>query len=138
MTNVIRVIIIEEKQQNVDLPFDTTECWSERPALNTNYKSLTNDIKQTVIRKLSHSVQTQKLHKLKKMSLLVGKDDAGKSAGSPTKQRRLVGAGWQLCRVSTVQSTDSGGSRAGTAPSPICRWLFAHDCIQYHSRKLIN
>ena len=56
--------MIEEKQQNVVLPFDTTECWSERPALNTNYKSLTNDIKQTVIRKLSNSVQTQKLHKL--------------------------------------------------------------------------
>ena len=105
MTNVIRVIIIEEKQQNVDLPFDTTECWSERPALNTNYKSLTNDIKQTVIRKLSHSVQTQKLHKLQNVPL-VGKDDAGKSAGSPTKGQVRRWIMNKFCTIAMVCKED--------------------------------
>ena len=50
---------------------------------------------------------------------------------STANQRRLVGAGWQLCQVSNQRT------QGRPLPSPICRWLFAHDCIQYHSRKLI-
>ena len=50
----------------------------------------------------------------------------------PTHQRELDGS-CVGCPIDGLRGLGIGGR-----PFPNCRWLFAYDCIQYHSRELID